>query len=212
MKVSEIFFSLNGEGLLVGVPTIFVRLSGCNLRCQWCDTRYAWEKGTEKNVEDITEDVRKVDNTLCEWVFLTGGEPLLQDISHLVDALSLKYRIGIETNGSLYKDVLRRCDFISVDIKPPSSRNPTEDVDTFTKVVEAVRERGGQVKAVIADENDYLFVKTFVETHHVTAPLILQPCWGEMSYRELCRLYFKNPITIRNIRVLTQIHKIGDIK
>lgn len=212
MKVSEIFFSLNGEGLLIGVPTIFVRLSGCNLDCAWCDTGYA-EKGVEKSVEDIVEIVRACDNGYCSWVLITGGEPLIQDIHPLVICLKREgYTIGIETNGSIYKDVLTICDFISVDVKTPSSNNATTDMRTFKKIVDTIKKKDGQIKAVIADENDYNFVYALVKEHGIRVPVVLQPCWGSMQYDQLCSLYFENPIPVTNIRVLTQIHKIGGIK
>ena len=212
LSVSEVFFSLNGEGLLMGIPTVFVRLSGCNLRCSWCDTPYAWEKGTEKSVKEVYEAVKTGDNGFCWWVLLTGGEPLLQDVEELIDLLQPHYRIGVETNGSLYERILERCDFISVDVKPPSSSNPTEDIHVFKKIIHAIEKRSGQVKAVIADENDYRFVKTFVEENTIKVPVVLQPCWGKMDYTELCALYFKTPIDTRNVRILTQIHKLGGIK
>jgi 7-carboxy-7-deazaguanine synthase len=213
LHVSEIFFSLNGEGLCIGVPTIFVRLSGCNLRCDWCDTEYAWEKRSIMTVKEIADAVEACDNGYCSWVLITGGEPLLQDIAVLVDTLhTAGYRIGVETNGTLYRDVLKKCDFISVDIKPPSSRNPTEDIPTFLKVVETIERTDGQVKVVIADENDYHFVQRFVEENSLTVPLVLQPCWGAMTYSQLCELYMKDPLPVKTIRILTQIHKIGDIK
>ena len=212
LTVSEVFFSLNGEGLLMGVPTVFVRLSGCNLRCTWCDTKYAWEQGTEKSVKDVYEAVRTSDNGYCSWVLLTGGEPLLQNVEELMEMLQPHYKIGIETNGSLYEDVLKRCDFISVDIKPPSSSNPTEDIHVFENIINAVEKRGGQVKAVIADENDYGFVKTFVEENTIRVPVVLQPCWGTMNYTELCSLYVRTPLHTRNVRILTQIHRLGGIR
>lgn len=212
MNVSEIFLSLNGEGLLIGVPTIFVRLSGCNLQCTWCDTKYAWEKGTEKTVEQVIEEVKTCDNGFCDWVLITGGEPLLQEIDELVRKLKNEYRIGIETNGSIYKDVLQMCDFISADIKPPSSGNPTDNIPTFARIVNAIKKRNGQVKAVIADENDYAFVQKFIHENTIGVPVVLQPCWGKMTYQDLCKIYFKTPVPVRTIRILTQIHKIGDIK
>lgn len=213
LTVSEVFFSLNGEGLHSGVPTIFVRLTGCNLRCAWCDTQYAWEGGVETSVGDVVEEVNACDNGFCEWVLITGGEPLTQDITSLVTALrSSGYKIGVETNGSLYADVLNSVDFISADLKPPSSKNPTADFTTFNKIIHAIQKRSGQVKAIIADENDYHFVKTLVETYKWPVPFILQPCWGHMTYDELCSLYFRSPLPTKSVRVLTQLHKIGNIK
>ncbi len=215
LKISEVFFSLNGEGLHIGVPTVFVRFTGCNLRCAWCDTQYAWEKGEEKSVGDLMKEVEKCDNGFCEWVLLTGGEPLIQDIEPLVNALKKAgYKIGIETNGSLYQDILCDVDFISTDIKTPSSLNPTTNMEIFKTIVNAIEKNDGQIKAIISDENDYEFVKKFVEhpPFTFTAPLILQPCWGRMTYNTLCNLYFKSPLPTTSIRVLTQIHKTGGIK
>jgi 7-carboxy-7-deazaguanine synthase len=213
MNVTESFFSLNGEGLLIGTPTVFVRLSGCNLRCAWCDTAYAWEEGMKKDVRTITEEVKSTDNGFCEWVLITGGEPLLQEIDELVSQLrTAGYKVGIETNGTIYRDILKECDFISVDVKPPSSKNPTTDIETFKKITRAIERRDGQVKAVIADENDYRFVCTFVERNKIRVPVVLQPCWGFMTLKELYTVYFENPVPVKPIRILPQIHKIGDIK
>ena len=114
--LSEIFFSINGEGLQIGIPMVFIRLSGCNLRCKWCDTKYSWIQKDQKNLEDIIHEVEKY-NT--KWVCITGGEPLLQEIRHIIN--KLKYRISLETNGTIYDDVIKKVDFVSVDIKIPSS-------------------------------------------------------------------------------------------
>lgn len=213
LDISEIFFSLNGEGILIGIPTIFVRLSGCNLRCTWCDTQYAWEKGSKMSLQETLDRVLQCDNGFCSWVLLTGGEPLLQDIGPLIDALHRKkYLVGIETNGSLYESCLKKCDFISADLKPPSSGNKTDDLEVFKKITRVIRKKSGQIKAVIADPDDYRFVRDIITTNDLKSPLVLQPCWGRLTYRELCDLYFAEPLPLRHILVLTQIHKLGDIK
>ncbi len=212
LLISEIFFSLNGEGLEMGKPTIFVRLSGCNLDCSWCDTKYADYDSTEMNIDEILEEIEKCNNVINS-VLITGGEPLTQDIEPLVDILHRKqYDIGIETNGSVYKDVLLKIDFISVDIKTPSSNNETNDLVLFNKIVNAIKTRKGQMKAVIADRRDYDFLKKFIEENSFNVPLIIQPCWGKLSYKELCEMYLNNPINHNNVRVLLQIHKLGEIK
>lgn len=212
LLISEIFFSLNGEGLEMGKPTIFVRLSGCNLDCSWCDTKYADHNATEKNIDEILEEIEKC-NSDINSVLITGGEPLTQDIEPLVDALHRKqYDVGIETNGSVYKDVLLKTDFISVDIKTPSSNNETNDLVVFMKIANAIKKRNGQMKAVIADRRDYDFLKKFIQENSFNVPLIIQPCWGKLSYKELCEMYLNNPINHNNVRVLLQIHKLGEIK
>ncbi|NMC76868.1 MAG: 7-carboxy-7-deazaguanine synthase QueE [Candidatus Methanofastidiosa archaeon] len=212
LLVSEIFFSFNGEGLEIGKPTVFVRLSGCNLNCSWCDTKYANYNAKEMNTEEIMREIKK-QSKFNKSVLITGGEPLNQDIHKLVNELSKeRYHIGIETNGSIYDDILLKIDFISADIKSPSSNNETKDILTFNKIVNAILKKQGQMKAVISDKKDYEFVKRFVEENSFNVPLIMQPCWGELSYKELCELYISNPINHDNVRLMLQIHKIGDIK
>ncbi|MBU7024196.1 MAG: radical SAM protein [Theionarchaea archaeon] len=212
LEVSEIFLSLNGEGILMGVPTLFIRLSGCNLRCTWCDTTYAWNPGTVQSVDQIKKEVLEKDNGYCQWVLITGGEPLIQDVFPLVDALKPYYKIAIETNGSLYQEVLHYMDFISADIKPPSSGNPTTDMKILTRIIDAISKRGGQLKAVIADREDYTFICTLARDLDITVPLVLQPCWGSLTYDHLCSLYLESPLPVKSIRILTQLHKIGSIK
>jgi 7-carboxy-7-deazaguanine synthase len=212
LLISEIFFSLNGEGLEIGKPTVFVRFSGCNLNCSWCDTKYADYNSFQMSISEILEEIEKCNNGINS-VLITGGEPLIQDIEYLVDALHKKeYDIGIETNGSVYKDVLLNIDFISVDIKTPSSNNETNDLVIFNKIVNAIKARKGQMKAVIADRRDYDFLKKFIEENSFNVPLIIQPCWGRITYKELCEMYLSNPINHNNVRVLLQIHKLGEIK
>jgi len=212
LLVSEIFVSFNGEGLEIGKPTIFLRLSGCNLDCSWCDTKYANYNAVERNTKEIMEEIDKLNNGINS-VLITGGEPLLQDIEEIVDKLHKKnYYITIETNGSVYDDVLQKIDFISVDIKTPSSNNETNDLFIFTKIINAIKKRNGQMKAVIADRIDYDFLKKFIEENSFNVPLIIQPCWGKLNYKELCEMYLTNPIIHNNVRVLLQIHKLGDIK
>ena len=106
LNISEIFYSIQGEGKLVGTPSIFIRTSGCNLRCVWCDTPYtSWEP--EKNlmsVEHILEEVQRYSD--CDAVVLTGGEPMLQNIEELVHALKEEgLHVTIETNGTIYREL-----------------------------------------------------------------------------------------------------------
>ncbi|KYC46230.1 MAG: molybdenum cofactor biosynthesis protein A [Candidatus Methanofastidiosum methylothiophilum] len=212
LQVSEIFFSINGEGLEIGKPTVFLRLSGCNLDCSWCDTKYASYNAVEKSIDEILEEIERNNNGI-KSVLITGGEPLLQDIEEIVDVLHEKgYHISIETNGSIYNDVLLKIDFISVDIKTPSSKNETCDLDIFNKIVNVIMKRNGQMKAVISDKNDYIFLKKFINENSFNVPLIIQPCWDTLTYKELCELYTKDPINHNNARILLQIHKVGEIK
>lgn len=212
LDVSEIFFSVNGEGLLIGAPSIFIRLSKCNLRCSWCDTQYAWDVGKKVLEKDIIATVTSLHP--CQWIVITGGEPLLQNINALIDQLQKNFpsKICIETNGTLYKEVLKKCDFISVDIKPPSSGNCTTDLELLNTIINVIKINAGQLKAVIADKADYRFVYKFVTKYSVDIPVILQPCYQKMEYNTLYTIYKKNPLPVQHIRILPQIHKLGGIK
>ena len=122
MKINEIFYSLQGEGKWAGLPNIFIRTSGCNLRCSYCDTKYAYEDGKEINIKDILSKIAKYN---CKFVCLTGGEPLLQTniIEFIETLLEKNYNIIVETNGSISIDNLIKYNslIISLDIKCPSS-------------------------------------------------------------------------------------------
>ncbi|MEM3237772.1 MAG: radical SAM protein, partial [Thermoplasmata archaeon] len=99
MKINEIFYSIQGEGVHIGIPMVFVRFTGCNLRCEWCDTKYAFFEGSQMSVEEVMKEIKK---HKVRWVCITGGEPLLQeDVYTLIyQLLKEEYNILIQTNGS----------------------------------------------------------------------------------------------------------------
>jgi len=114
LKIVEIFDSIQGEGIQIGMPMTFIRLAGCNLRCTWCDTKYALQDGIEMDEDDIVEQVHQ------RWVCITGGEPLLQNLNKLAYGLkSHGYKIAIETNGTITptKGVLMRLDLWTISPK-----------------------------------------------------------------------------------------------
>ena len=123
MKINEIFYSIQGEGNWTGLPNIFIRTSGCNLRCTYCDTKYSYESYTEMKIEKIFNEIKKYN---CKYICITGGEPLIhKDIRKLLKILlENKYNISIETNGSIDIKFLTRFKqiMISLDIKCPSSK------------------------------------------------------------------------------------------
>lgn len=154
LKVNEIFYSIQGESLYAGRPCAFVRLSGCNLRCAYCDTQYAYHDGTNLAIAEIIEAVQAY---ACPLVEVTGGEPLLQaGTPELIDQLlDLGMTVLLETNGSLdIRPVPAACIKI-VDIKCPSSKehekNKVDNLDFLRP--------DDQVKFVIANRKDYLFAK-----------------------------------------------------
>ncbi len=164
MKVSEIFSSVQGEGRRVGVVSIFVRLAGCDLRCQWCDTTYALngEKAESLTVEEIIDRVEKYD---CRQVVVTGGEPLIApELPTLLDELKKRDRyITLETNATRYHPV--ECDLVSISPKLANSTPRQGPYAQFAEIHEKNRLNVGaiknfmdnydyQLKFVVEDEND----------------------------------------------------------
>ncbi|MDD1769242.1 MAG: radical SAM protein [Methanomassiliicoccales archaeon] len=202
MRISEVFHSLQGEGVLIGTPTVFVRTCGCNLECVWCDTIYAREEeGTEMSPSDVIE---KVKGYGTPFVCLTGGEPLLQrDVFKLIDLL-LKdsFHVSVETNGSLPLEDLPCSDnlLISMDIKCPSSgmsaRMLMENLELLSPA--------DQLKFVVADENDLLFAEEVLREHQVLCPVILTPVGG-LDLRPVAEWALRKRL---RVRVLPQLHKI----
>ncbi len=201
MKVNEMFTSIQGEGVYIGIPMFFIRFTGCNLRCEWCDTQYAFYEGEEMSIGEI---VKKVEESGMEWVCLTGGEPLLQeDIYQLVDILLRKgYKVLVETNGSLPVEKLPTEEdlVISLDIKTPSSK--MEKAMLFENL-EYLGPRDF-VKFVIADEKDFEYAKKIIEKYEIEQEIVFQPVWGTELKWLAERVIQEN----LNVRVLPQLHKI----
>jgi len=171
-RVVEIFDSIQGEGIQIGMPMTFVRLAGCNLKCKWCDTKYAWKDGKKMSTMDIVTKVNK------EWVCITGGEPLLQDLTDLVETLKWSRWLTIETNGTIFpsNDVLRAVDLWTVSPKFGSS-----GMQPNLEVIEKFLRSGVylQLKFVIQNGSDYLMLKDLLrqlksEDLYETA-IVLQP-------------------------------------
>lgn len=141
MKVNEIFYSLQGEGFLSGVPSVFIRLAGCPLRCRWCDTKYAWDKkaGKDYSIIDITKAIQ---NWQCKFVVITGGEPMIGSAPHRDELIELSKQlkasgkhITIETAGIAFiPDLL--CDLMSIS---PKLSNSTPDDPELAKIHEKSR-------------------------------------------------------------------------
>ena len=158
LLVNEFFFSIQGESLFSGLATVFVRLSGCNLRCSYCDTKYAFPDGEEIKIDEI---IKRISSYKCKLVEITGGEPLLQDETPklIYTLLEKGYKVLLETNGSIdIKIVDDRCIKI-VDIKCPSSgesdKNKISNLKRLTP--------NDQVKFVMTDRHDYNYAKKMIK-------------------------------------------------
>ncbi|HZS55088.1 MAG TPA: 7-carboxy-7-deazaguanine synthase QueE [Bryobacteraceae bacterium] len=148
MKIAEIFYSIQGEGTLVGVPSVFVRTSGCNLRCTWCDTPYtSWNpEGEELSVEQIVNQVKQF---RCSHVVITGGEPMIvPEIAALTTAIDYAH-ITIETAGTIYQRV--RCDLMSISPKLANSTPLTRDGGRWAGQHERLRYQPEVLKHLMAE-------------------------------------------------------------
>jgi len=203
LLVNEIFYSIQGESTYSGRPCIFVRLTGCNLRCSYCDTRYAYEQGV--NME-ITEIINRIAAHRCRLVEITGGEPLLQSQSPILIYRLLEngYEVMLETNGSL--DISRvdgRCIKI-VDIKcPTSGESDKNDLGNLKRLGSK-----DQVKFVIGNRSDYEYAKATMDSISPDFPeeqILFSPASGGITPSQLAEWILEDSL---NVRLHLQLHKI----
>lgn len=203
LLVNEIFYSIQGESVYSGRPCVFVRLTGCNLRCSYCDTLYAYENGTEMEIEPI---IKQVDSFRCPLVEITGGEPLIQPETPLLirSLLENGYEVMIETNGSLDISIIdNRCIKI-VDIKCPSSmESDKNDLENLKRM-----NRKDQVKFVIGTRKDYVYANKIKEMipdrfpgHHI----LFSPVSGEIVPTKLANWILEDKL---DVRFHLQLHNI----
>jgi 7-carboxy-7-deazaguanine synthase len=201
MKICEIFHSIQGEGLDMGAPTVFIRTSGCPLRCKWCDTLYAFSEGEEMSIDEILTKVGSYDESR---VCVTGGEPLEQkDIFTLLERLlEQDYFVSVETSGALPIEDMPCVEDLRVvlDIKCPSSEMH-EKMD-FSNI--ELLGPTDELKFVISDRKDYDYAKEIISKYKPVCTIVMQPVWGN-DLKELVDWVIKDKL---NARVLPQLHKI----
>jgi len=202
LVVNEIFHSIQGESTLAGRACVFVRLTGCDLRCSWCDTEYAFYEGRKRPIEEILEEITGYD---CDLVEVTGGEPLLQPNVHELIACLLERgkTVMIETGG--HRDAtsldprVRRI----LDVKTPSSG---ECEKTYEPNFEGLRE-GDEIKFVISDRVDFEWAARWIEGHPLAAqvPLLFSPVHGTLDPADLAQWMLESGTPAR---LQLQLHKI----
>lgn len=206
MRICEIFNSIQGEGLTMGAPTVFVRAVGCNLRCSWCDTGYSFEGGTEMTVDEILDEVGDAFR-----VCFTGGEPMLQpDAVELIGRLvSRGIQVVLETNGSVDLSTVPGGPLvqISMDWKCPSSGMTGRMLESNLDILSGK----DQLKLIIKDQGDLDFAVDFVRSHDIVCPVIFGPVGGIDRLEWLVQRVLDEHL---DVRVLPQLHKIiwGDRK
>ena len=203
MFVTEIFKSIQGESTFAGLPCVFVRLTGCNLRCHWCDTAYAFYGGEKMSMEQVHERVRQLGGRLVE---LTGGEPLLQkqEVIPLTERLLADgYQVLVETSGERFVGDLPRPVVKVVDVKCPGSGESGK----FCLENLEVLERKDQIKFVILDEADYFYARSFLELQKLNDrvdEIIFSPVFGQMPRRQLAEWILRDGL---KVRMGLQLHK-----
>jgi len=203
LKVNEIFYSLQGESVHTGLPCVFVRLTGCNLRCRFCDTQYAFHEGSVLTVPQVVETVSGFG---CRLVEITGGEPLVQENTPLLAGklLDKGHQVLVETNGSLNIDRLDpRCSRI-MDIKCPSSgESERNDVNNFDRLT-----ANDQVEFVIGDRNDFDFACDGLPKLLGKLPverILFSAIEGQLEPSILAKWILKERL---QVRLQVQLHKV----
>jgi 7-carboxy-7-deazaguanine synthase len=202
MRITEVFLSIQGESSRAGLPCVFVRATGCHLRCVWCDTDYAFYGGRDMSVAEIVEEVERIGRD-CRLVELTGGEPLLQkEVGALASALLERgYTVLCETSGSLDIDRLPRDVVKIMDIKCPGSgevdQNLWGNVDRLGPADE--------IKFVIRDRDDYEWALSVIEERGLgDRSILFAPVWGELPLHTLAEWMLQDTVPAR---LQTQLHK-----
>ena len=202
LRITEIFFSIQGETSKIGLPTVFIRLTGCPLRCQYCDTSYAFYGGEVMLFEDIIHRVTKFN---CKDVCVTGGEPLAQANSKklLKGLADLDFQVSLETGGSIsLKEVDERVKII-MDIKTPDSGEATKNRWENLELLK----QSDELKIVICSREDYQWSKEIIEQYKISekCPILFSPCAESIDPRDLAEWILTDQLPIR---FQMQIHKI----
>jgi 7-carboxy-7-deazaguanine synthase len=201
LKITEIFYSLQGEARNVGLPTVFVRLTGCPLRCHYCDTAYAFSGGEWMSIQDIVQQVAEFKT---RHVTVTGGEPLAQKncIELLRQLCDLGYDVSLETSGAIAIDPVDGRVIKILDVKTPASGEASKNrVENFSQL-----KAEDQIKFVICDANDYHWSKQFIEQHQLEdkCEILFSPSNSELDAMTLADWVLRDPL---NVRFQIQLHK-----
>ncbi len=202
LRVTEVFLSLQGETSRAGLPTVFVRLTGCPLRCRWCDTPYSFQGGETVTLTDL---LRRIADYGVKTVCVTGGEPLAQkNCPALLTALcDAGYSVSLETSGALDVSAVDPRVSRIVDLKPPGSgedaRNRWENLAHLTP--------HDEIKFVLADRADYEWARELLRDEHLDrlCPVLFSPVQGELPPAQLAEWVLADRLPVR---MQVQLHKI----
>lgn len=200
LRITEIFFSIQGESSHAGRPCVFVRLTGCNLRCRWCDSEYTFTGGERMALDDVIAEVRKYG---CNLVEVTGGEPLAQReaLSLIARLLDDGHEVLIETSGSIDTTPVDPRAKLILDVKCPGSgeveKNLWSNLDHLRP--------HDELKFVIADRIDYEWSRDVVRERSLDGQIVyFSPVWDELDLKTLAEWILADRL---NVRLQTQLHK-----
>ncbi|MDX2045118.1 MAG: radical SAM protein [Acidobacteriota bacterium] len=203
MRITEIFYSIQGESSFAGLPCVFVRLTWCNLRCSWCDSEYTFAGGTEMSLDEVIEQVRGYG---CKLVEITGGEPLVQkrECTELVTRLCDEgFTVLVETGGGLDASILDARAIKILDVKCPGSGEAERNFWLNLERLNPLDE----IKFVIKDRTDFDFALEVIEKYRLSqrqSQVLFSPVWGAVELKDLAEWILQSGI---RARMQLQLHK-----
>lgn len=202
LKIHEIFYSVQGESSRVGLPTVFVRLTGCPMRCVYCDTAYAFSGGSNMEISDI---LAKVAEYGTQYVTVTGGEPLAQKgcLVLLKDLCDAGYSVSLETGGAIDISPVDKRVSVILDIKTPDSG---EVENNLWSNLEHLKQ-SDEVKFVLCSRADYDWAKQILVQYHIAdqCPVLFSPVYSQVNPTELAEWVLQDRLPVR---MQVQLHKI----
>lgn len=203
LRINEIFYSLQGETRTVGIPTIFVRLTGCPLRCQYCDTAYAFHNGDVLTMDAI---LAQVASYKARYVTVTGGEPLAQpgSIMLLARLCDQGYEVSLETSGALSIENVDSRVVTVLDLKTPGSNECDKNLESNIRLLKPK----DQVKFVICDRRDYEWAKARCDQYDLrnrVGDILFSPSFGQVNYKDLAEWILADRL---QVRMQLQLHKL----
>lgn len=202
LRITEIFHSLQGESTTVGLPTVFIRLTGCPLRCQYCDTAYAFSGGETLEMDDI---LKKVASYECRHVCVTGGEPLAQPacLALLSQLVKQGYFVSIETSGARDISQIDKQVMVVMDLKTPDSLEVDKNLLSNLEHLKP----SDQIKFVLCSRNDYEWACSMIKEYSLDtrAQLLFSPSWNQLDATDLANWIIEDKVPVR---FQLQLHKI----